>query len=641
MSGFLGTSRRIAARLPVNVAEFGAKFNGADDTKAVQSAIDAALLRGASRVQIDRNVICAGPLANRSKVAFVGEGALAGDGAYRRQVTRGNDPSTAPRFTDLSPRRHMPIFSAMRKPVVVLAGSSTGTWQPNTVDAVSSLPHMLSARLSKFNPEKQIAFFNRAIGGQTFDTLNSVSTVFPAWYTDQAKPWLDYVKELAPDVVFLVMGSNDQRNILHASLVSVVNKIKAFPKVPNIVFITQPSVCLDPDPAFAAFGTKADQEGRDFAAGLVRSFALYEGYGLIDGNRMGGIVMDGRDLLDTAARRVVSYLNLPTGEYLPVVPCHDFSMRLRFNGDAAAIAAAFPPTAQSSNPVSVRIGAGASPAGNPWGGDIMFIMRDARGKFQFELFSRGVTLYKAIDTNIDFPTSSFSLDIAKNGSEITVSVSGNEDNMRMVFPVKVHGGEFIPRIGHYGLNSGPFQQLEHYNVGEPKRYVPALTGIEAWGAPNPGATTALPYGGNGVNHFSSVGTRAIFAPLLDELSLTAPHADSGRYIPTFSNPVNLKSYAVDADACLWTRVGDLVTVSGKVTLAGTANGNASLDMSLPIPTDLKTSNGVNGLANANVVGGMTGAFYANDLDDTARMQLSITNLASQNVRFYFTYEIVR
>jgi hypothetical protein len=496
---------------------------------------------------------------------------------------------------------------------------------------------MLSARLAQHNPDKKVTFYNRAIGGQTFDTLNTVPTNFPAWYSDQAKPWLDYIKDLAPDAIFIIMGSNDAGAISQATLVSVVNKIKAFPKVPDIVFITQPSVCLDPDEAFASFGTKAGQEGRDYAAGLVRSFAQHEGYGLIDANRMGGIVLDGRDILDTASRRAQGTLTLPTGQYAATTACHDFSMRLRFNGDAAAIIAAFPTTAASPNPVWVRIGAGIT---SEWGGDIMFIIRTAAGKFRFELYSRGVGLYKQIDSDIDFPTSSFSLDVAKIGNEVTVSVSGSEDSKRIVIPVRLHGGEFLPRAGHYGLSTGPFAMLEQYNVGEPRRYVTALTGVEAWGAPNAGANTSLPYGGNGVNHFSSLGTRAIYSSLLDELSLTAAHADSGRYVPTFGFASNLTSYSVDADACLWTRVGNIVTACGKVTVVGAAIGLANLDISLPVPADIKTSNGVVGMVNATAVGGMTGAFFGSDVADMARMQFNVTNTASQNVRFYFTYEIL-
>lgn len=616
----------------LNVKDFE---TGAGDTAAVQAAINEAMVRNLP-IRVDRQYLCPTALTNRSKVLFIGEGSLSGDGAYRRRPSGSRESSAPPKFNNLIPSRHLKLFSGMVNPKVVLVGSSTGSWQPNTIDGVSSLPHLLSTRLAKFNPTKQISFFNRAIGGQTFDTLNGIPTNFPAWYTNQSRAWLEYVKDVAPDVVFIVMGSNDQANISQTNLISVVNKIKAFPKVPNIVFITQPSVCLDPDPAFASFGTKADQEGRDFAAGLVRSFAQYEGYGLMDANRMGGIVLDGRDLLDTAARCIVSYQNLPTGEYFPTVPGHDFSMRLRFNGDAAAIIAAFPLSSSSPAPVSIRIGAGGG--GGPWSGDVMFIMRDAGGKFKFELYSRGIGLYQTINTTVDFPAASFSLDIAKVGSDITVSVSGSDDTIRMNFPVKVHGGEFLPRVGHYGLSSGPFAQVEFYNVGEPRKYVPAMTGIEAWGTPNAGATTSLPYGGNGVNHFSSVGTRAIYAPLINEESLTAAFADSGRYLPTFANPSNLAAYSTTAE-CLWTRAGNIVTVCGKLSVTATAVGLVTLDISLPIPTDIKNSDGVFGMVNATVIAGMTGAFFGSDVADMARMQLNATTTAAQNVRFYFTYEL--
>lgn len=624
-------------RETISARDYGVVGDGSDETARVQKAIDEAVRRGLGSIKLDTDCYCPGQIVNRSRVSFVGAGSLTGEGAYRRHVTREGDLASVPRFNSISPRRHLTRFSAVRSPKVVLVGSSTGSWQPNTLDAVSSLPHMLSARLAQHNPDKKVTFYNRAIGGQTFDTLNTVPTNFPAWYSDQAKPWLDYVKDLAPDAIFIIMGSNDAGAISQATLVSVVNKIKAFPKVPDIVFITQPSVCLDPDEAFASFGTKAGQEGRDYAAGLVRSFAQHEGYGLIDANRMGGIVLDGRDILDTASRRAQGTLTLPSGQYVATTPCHDFSMRLRFNGDAAAVIAAFPTTATSSNPVWVRIGSGVT---SEWGGDIMFIIRNPAGKFRFELYSRGASLYKQIDSDIDFPTSSFSLDVAKIGNEVTVSVSGSEDSKRIVIPVKVHGGEFLPRAGHYGLSTGPFAMLEQYNVGEPQRYVPALTGVEAWGAPNPGATTSLPYGGNGVNHFSSIGTRAIYSRLLDEQTLAGAYVDSGRYVPALSGAVNLTSYTVDSDACMYTRIGNMVTVTGKVTLVPASNGLMTLDFSIPIPSFFDASNNLAGVATATTVGTMSGAFFGNGATDTARMQLVATSTASQSVRFSFTYEVL-
>lgn len=634
-SGDGASNRTVEDKLreSISARDFGVVGDGSDETTKVQKAINEAVSRGLLYVRLDTDCYCPGALKNRSRVIFIGAGSLTGDGAYRREVARENNPTTPPRFGDLVPHKHLKKFSATRNPKVVLTGSSTGTWAPNTIDGTSALPHLLQTRLTQYNADKSITFYNRAIGGQTFGALNSTPESFPAWYADQAKPWLDYIKDLAPDVVFIVMGSNDSSNMSHTNLAAVVDKLKAFPKVPDIVFITQPSVCLDPHAGFAAYGTKSAQEGRDYAAGMVRSFALYEGYGLIDGNRMGGIVLDGRDLLDTAARRVLTNQALPNGGFISTVACHEFALRLRFDGDQAAIEAAF---SNTSRPVSVRVGAG----GSGRSGDVVFIKRNALGKFDFTLWSNGLSgFYRTVTTDIDFPTSSFSLDVAKTGNFLIVAIAGKEDIARMVIPVKTYGGEFFPRIGyHEGEGgTGPFVTLEHFNAGEPRRYVPALTSAQAWGNPSAGASTQMPYGGNGVNHFSSLGTRAIYSPLLDADSLTAAHADAGKYTPALAAAANLSAYAVDE--CNWTRIGNIVTVSGKLAVTGTAVGLATLDLSLPIPSDLPAAILLTGVINATTVGGMTGAFFGNAGTDMARMQLSITSTAAQNVRFYFTYEI--
>ncbi len=628
--------RSVADKLQdsVNVADY-AQFGGANDTAAVQKAINKAIEKGLIYVRLDEDCYCPDALENRSRVVFIGAGSLTGDGAYRRQVERDNDPATAPKFGGVVPHLHLKNFSSARKPKVVLTGSSTGTWSPNAIDSVSALPHLLQTRLAQYNQNKSISFYNRAIGGQTFGALNSVPSSFPAWYADRAKPWLDYIKDLAPDAVFIVMGSNDSSSMSHATLAAVVGKIKAFPKVPDIVFITQPSVCLDPHTAFASYGTKAAQEGRDYAAGMVRSFALYEGYGLIDGNRMGGIVLDGRDILDTAERRVLTDQALPEGGFIAAVPCHDFALRVLFEGDLAAIEAAF---SNAERPVSVRLGAG----GSGRSGDVAFIKRSATGKFEFVLWSNGLgAQYETVKTDIDFPTASFSLDVAKIGNSLIVSVAGQEDTARMVIPVKIYGGEFLPRIGyHEGAGgTGPFVTLQHFNVGEPRRYVPTLTGVQAWGTPNSGAKTQLPYGGNGVNHFSSLGTRAIYSPLLDVESLTAAHSGFGKYMPTHTSLSVLVASATPFE-CRWVRVGSFVTVTGKLALTATGPGLVALDMSLPLPTNMKTVEDLAGVINATTLGNASGSFYGNQSLNMARLQLSVVSAEPQNYRFSFTYEII-
>lgn len=453
-----------------------------------------------------------------------GSGKLSGDGAYRKQVFPWNAQSGRQIFNDLDPIRHLQRFSSTKTPNVVLVGSSTGAWSPNSIDTGSTVARILADRITQFNPDKSVKFYNRCIGAQSYDQLDGIPTIFPDWYTDRSKPWLDYVKNLNPDVVFIIMGSGDSGAMSYPRLKSVTDKINAFPKGTDIVYITQPSVNPDPHPNYAAFGTKQALEGRDYAAGLIRSFAQFNKYGFIDANRTGGIVLDGRDLMDTVSERKVSAFSIINGEFSSPYNGHDFAFRVEFPGNAAAIDSYF---LNAANPVFFRVGAGTS---DLRGGDIVYIRKNSNGKFRFELFAKNAGNYSVVEPDVMFPTGPFSLDIYKTGNTVGVSIANSEDTTFMTFPIIAHGGEFPAQFGCRN-GGGPFSVLAYLNIGTPKQYLPALTSQQAWGEKSADATTQLPYGGNGVNHFSSLGTTFIYGPLLNRDVLTAARQADGTYTP--------------------------------------------------------------------------------------------------------------
>lgn len=605
-----------------------------NDPASVQKAINASRSLGATCIEVDTEINVPIALADRSRVMLVGDGKLTGEGAYRKQVTAWNAQTGKTDLVDIDPVKHLKRFSSAKSPNVVLVGSSTGAWQPNSVDSASTVARLLAERISRYNTSKQINFYNRCIGGMAYPHLDSVPTGFPAWYTDHGKPWLDYVKDLNPDVVFIIMGSGDSSAMSYAVLKSVTDKLNAFAKVPDIIYITQPSVDPDPHPNFATFGTREGQEGRDYAAGVIRSFALFNGYGFIDANRVGGIVLDGRDLMDPISERVVTSVALPTGDYASTVMAHDFSMRLNFTGDSAAIDAAF---ANPSNPVFFRTGPGNN--GDPRGGDIAYIKKNASGFFRFEFFLKGglpAANYASIDTTVVFPAGPFSLDIYKAGCMVGVSVAGQEDSAFMLFPIISGGGEFTAQAG-YRISGGPFASMDYFNAGRPRQYMPALTSQQAWGEKSADASTQLPCGGNGANHFSSLGTSYIYGPLLNKAVLTAAKAADGTYTPTVGAVTN--TAAPVPGVAMWSRAVDTVHVSGLVNITPSASGTVQVDISLPIPSNLLVPADLAGTCGAGGVSGMSGSVWGNDAADMARLQFTTSVLSAQNVRFTFSYRI--
>lgn len=614
---------------------YAAWFSGSSDLDIIQRAINATLAAGAQEIVISRTYVCTGMLKNRTNVRFVGNGQLSGNAAYRVRVIPDFAPTSPPRFYDLDPARHLKAFSNARNPVVLLTGSSTGTWNPNNIDTGGGVPAMLSLRIKQLNPEKKISFVNRCIGGQTFANLDGKPTIFPAWYSDTSRAWINYLADAKPDVIYIIMGSNDSTEISSAALISAVAKMKAFAKVPDLVFVTEPSVCPDPDDAYATYGSYAQQEGRDFAAGLMRSFALYNGYGLIDANRMAGIALDGRDILRTSMKRFASSIVLTNGAYASPAPAHDFVLNLAFAGDVSANNAAFSISGNPDHPAFVRVGAGG---GTGSSGDIVYIRKDTSGFFVFQCFCDGVN-YQTVNTSIPFPTGSFNLEVVKTGVWLSISIDGQQDTTRTMIGLLAHGGEFLPMTRYYGLETGPWTRVNHINLGEPMPYRPQLTSIQAWGAPNANATTSLPYGGNGVNHFSSLASTVIYGPLLDGENLRATLYGSGLYTPVLSNLQNL-STAIPRDQLMFTRVANTVSVSGCITLTPSAESTVTqLQLSIPIPSDFTGVTDAAGFCVGVQEPGMAGAIWSDAIGDNVLIQFKSTVKVTVQVRISFTYQI--
>lgn len=628
----VGVSGRRYKRVFDGVRIEAAWCEGTTGSEIIQTAINAAIQSGISEVGVSKTYDCATLLVNRGNVRFFGDGALTGAGSYRVRVIPDYAPTGREPFNDLIPAQHLRVFGAAPAPTVVIVGSSTGTWSADSVDTGSGVTPLLQRLLNKYNPEKSITFYNRCIGAQTFATLNSKPSVFPAWYTDTSRNWLDYVSDLAPDTVYIISGSNDSSAASRATIKSIIDKLAAFPKPPDVVFFTQPSVCLDPDPAYAAYGTRAGQEGRDYAAGLVRSMAQYYKKGFLDANRMGGIVLDGRDILDNASMRVLPNIPVTSGRFAPGIPTIDFSLTMNFNGSAAANDAAF--LDSSANPVFIKVGADGA---NSDSGDIAFIQKTAGGFLRIQLYNGGAS-YQSITTAIVFPTTSFTLDVIKVGSVLTLSFNGSEDTLRVSFNIIAAGGEMYPRTGYFNLASGPWTSVI-LNVGMPKLYKKLLTSTEAWGAANPTAARQMPYGGNGVNHFSSIGTREIYGRVMDTPALRGPATDSGEYTPAPGRVTSggLPDLSVPA-AWAWTRVGGRMRAEGVISVVLATGTTCSFSVPLPIVPAVLFQDKTIALATATGAG-QSGAGYGDPVNRFAVITVNGVSPTATKFKIMISYPL--
>ena len=120
---------------------------------------------------------------------------------------------------------------------------------------------------------------------------------------------------------------------------------------------------------------------------------------------------------------------------------------------------------------------------------------------------------------------------------------------------------------------------------------------------------------------------------------TNQYIASGTYTPTLTNVTNVA--ASTARLCQWTRVGNVVTVSGQLAITLTTTLLASeIDISLPIPSALTTAYQLGGTATATAAQA-TWAIQADATNDRAQfMATGIASVTSQTYTFQFGYEIL-
>jgi hypothetical protein len=112
---------------------------------------------------------------------------------------------------------------------------------------------------------------------------------------------------------------------------------------------------------------------------------------------------------------------------------------------------------------------------------------------------------------------------------------------------------------------------------------------------------------------------------------------SGTYTPTITNTTNID--ASTARACQWLRVGNVVSVSGSVSIDPTAASNTVFQISLPIASNLAQAWNAGGVGSAGVAH-VNVYISANATDDVVTASYTAIATGAEEVTFSFTYVIL-
>ena len=124
-----------------------------------------------------------------------------------------------------------------------------------------------------------------------------------------------------------------------------------------------------------------------------------------------------------------------------------------------------------------------------------------------------------------------------------------------------------------------------------------------------------------------------------EVSRTLVTAYSGTYTPTLTDAANVPTFT--AYQCQWSRVGNIVTVSGKVDVDPTLTATATqLGISLPVASNLGAQEDCAGTAFASGIAGQGAAIRGDATNNRAEMVWISTDITNQPMYFTFQYEII-
>jgi len=121
------------------------------------------------------------------------------------------------------------------------------------------------------------------------------------------------------------------------------------------------------------------------------------------------------------------------------------------------------------------------------------------------------------------------------------------------------------------------------------------------------------------------------------LSLAVATA-SGQHTPTLTGVANVA--ASSASQAQYLRVGDTVTVSGRLSVTPTAAGLVQLGMTLPVASNFGAPEDAAGTATAQEAAYLAGSIEADSVNDRVTLSFVATTNAARTVVFTYSYQVL-
>jgi hypothetical protein len=112
----------------------------------------------------------------------------------------------------------------------------------------------------------------------------------------------------------------------------------------------------------------------------------------------------------------------------------------------------------------------------------------------------------------------------------------------------------------------------------------------------------------------------------------------GVYTPTLTGVANVAGST--AFQCQYARVGDVVTVSGKVSIDPTAAVDTQLGISLPIASNVAAEEDVAGTAVCPTIAGQSAAILGDAVNNRATLRWLAVDVTNQPFAFTFSYRVL-